>query len=475
MIKVQTRQIHLGQALALLAVSQALVVLDGSIVNVALPSIAKGLHFSESNLPWVLNAYVLTFGGLLLLGGRLADLLGRRRVFMFGLVLFALSSLAGGLSQGAGQLIAARALQGVGAAMLSSAALSLLTSIFKEGPERNRALGVWGAAAGSSGAIGVLLGGVLTSAFGWQWILFVNVPIGLIAAAVTPRLLPESRAAGSHQGFDPAGAISVTAGLTVLVYALVSARSSGLGLTVGLLVVAFVLLATFVLIELRNRTPLVPFRIFRVASIASAKLVGLFVGASLLPMFFFISLYMQQVLAYGPLQTGLGYLPLAFTITVVAAVASSLVTHFGFKAVSVGGLALVVVGLAWFARVSVNGSYAGDVLLPSLVAAVGLGLTFVSITVAAMGGVPAGDTGLASGLLNTSQQIGGALGLAILSALATAQTANEAAPPTALSLTDGFQVAFEGGAVLAAIGLALALVFMRRTPTADVAAMKDAA
>src|SRR3954467_9948019 len=320
-------------ALALLCVAQFVVVLDASIVNVALPTIGDALDFSESNLPWVVNAYVLTFGGFLLLGGRMADLLGRRRVFMGGLVLFALASLAGGLATNEAQLIAARAVQGLGAAILSPAALSIVTTTFRDGSERNRALGVWGAVAGSGGAAGVLLGGVLTDGLGWEWVLWVNVPIGLIAAFIAPRLLAESRSEAETRHFDFAGAVSVTAGLSLLVYALVDANNAGWGSgrTIGLLAVSAALLGAFIAIERRSAAPLVPFRIFRQRTITGANVVGLLVGASLFSMFFFISLYMQQVLGYSAIHAGLSYLPLALTIIVAAGVASQLVTKIGFK------------------------------------------------------------------------------------------------------------------------------------------------
>ena len=403
-------------ALGLLAMAQFMVVLDASIVNVALPSIGKDLHFSQDNLSWVVNAYVLTFGGFLLLGGRMADLLGRRRVFMGGLVLFALASLAGGLSSSEGQLIAARAVQGLGAAILSPAALSIVTTTFTEGAERNKALGVWGAVAGAGGAAGVLLGGVLTDTLGWEWVLFVNTPVGIIAAALAPALIAESRAEGLTRHFDVTGALTVTAGLSVLVYALVDANRAGWGSarTIALLVVAVLLLGAFVVTELRARWPLVPFRIFRLRTLTGANAVGLLVGASLFSMFFFISLYLQQVLGYSPLRAGFAYLPLAVTIILSAGAASQLVTRLGFKRVLVTGLLFITAGLAWFAQVSPGGTYLGDVLFPSLLAAIGLGFSFVPITIAAVSGVRPDDAGLASGLINTSQQIGGALGLAVL-------------------------------------------------------------
>jgi EmrB/QacA subfamily drug resistance transporter len=456
-------------ALALLAVAQFVVVLDASIINVALPTIGKALDFSQSNLQWVVNAYVLTFGGFLLLGGRVADLLGRRRVFIGGLILFALASLAGGLAQSEGQLIVARAIQGLGAAILSPAALSIVTTTFRDGAERNKALGVWGAVAGSGGAAGVLLGGILTDTIGWEWVFWVNVPIGLGAAALAPSLIAESRSESASRTFDVAGAITVTAALSVLVYALVDANSAGWGSmqTVGLLALSLALLGAFVLAERRSSQPLVPFSFFRDRTRTGANIVGLLVGASLFSMFFFISLYMQQVLGYSPIKAGLSYLPLALSIMLSAGIASQLVTRIGFKPVLAGGLALIAAGLLWFSQVSVSGDFKTDILGPSLLAAFGLGFAFVPVTIAAVSNVTDRDAGLASGLINTSQQVGGALGLAVLSTIATTRTsdvmAGAAGAKSALpaALTEGFQSAFLGGAALAITGLVAVLVLIR--------------
>jgi EmrB/QacA subfamily drug resistance transporter len=453
-------------ALILLCVAQFVVVLDASIVNVALPSIGKGLHFSEENLPWVVNAYVIAFGGFLLLGGRAADLLGRRRVFMVGLVIVAVASLAAGFSANQGQLIAARAAQGLGAAIISPAALSIVTMLFRDGAERNKALGAWGAVAGSAGAAGVLLGGVLTDGLGWEWVLWVNVPVSLVALALTPGLIPESRSESATRHFDAAGAVSVTGGLSVLAYALLDASSAGWGSTkiVGLLALSVALIGAFVLIELRSEAPLVPFRIFRLKTLTGANVVGILLGASLFSMFFFISLYMQQVLGYSPIHAGLSYLPLALTIIVAAGLGGQLVTRFGFKPILAAGMLFVAVGLAWFSRVSVGGGFLTDILGPSLLAAIGLGFGFVTSTIAAVSGVEQREQGLASGLINTSQQIGGALGLAVLSTIATSRTddvmaSGASSPPSAL--TDGFQSAFLGGAVIAALGFVATLVLIR--------------
>src|SRR5215213_5750433 len=449
-------------ALILLCVAQFIVVLDASIVNVALPSIGKGLDFSEANLPWIVNAYVIAFGGFLLLGGRAADLLGRRRVFMAGLMVVAIASLAAGFSANQGQLIAARAAQGLGAAIISPAALSIVTTLFKDGSERNKALGAWGAVAGSAGAAGVLLGGILTDGLGWEWVLWINVPVAAIALAFTPGLIPESRSESTTRHYDAAGAVAITAGLSLLAYALLDASNSGWGSTkiVSLLALSVALIGIFVAIELRSKAPLVPFRIFRLRTLTGANVVGVLLGASLFSMFYFISLYMQQVLGYSAIHAGLSYLPLALTIIVTAGIASQLVTKVGFKPVLAAGMVFIAAGLIWFGQVSVGGSYLGDILFPSLLAAIGLGLAFVTSTIAAVSGVDAHEAGLASGLINTSQQVGGALGLAVLATVANSVT-NDATGSPPQALTDGFQAAFLGGAAFAILGLIATLVLIR--------------
>jgi len=452
-------------ALALLCMAQFVVVLDASIVNVALPTIGADLRVDQDNLSWVINAYVLTFGGFLLLGGRLADLLGRRRIFIAGLLLFALASLAGGFAESESVLVAARAVQGLGGALLSPAALSIVTTTFKDGSERNKALGVWGAVAGSGGAAGVLLGGVLTEYVGWEWVLWVNVPIGIIAALLAPRLLLESRSDDANRTFDVPGAITVTAGLALLVYALVEAPDAGWGSaqTLGLVGGALALLAAFVAIELRSAAPLVPFRIFRLRTLTGANIVGLLTGASLFSMFFFISLYMQNVLGYSAIKAGLSYLPLAVSIILAAGLASFLVTKVGFKPVMAAGMAFVAAGLAWFSQISVDGSYLGDVLFPSLLAAIGLGFSFVPVTIAAMSGVADREAGLASGLINTSQQVGGALGLAILSSIAFSRIGDlaEQGEVGPAALTEGYADAFMVGAGIALLGVIASLTLIR--------------
>ena len=455
-----------GALLALLALSQFVVVLDASITNVALPSIGDDLGISRDSLSWVVNAYTLTFGGFLLLGGRLADILGRRRVYMAGLVLFGAASLVGGFSQTEGMLIIARAVQGLGAALLSPAGLSILTSVFREGAERNKALGVWGAVAGAGGAAGVLLGGILTEYLSWRWVLFVNVPIAVGAVLAAPRLVPESRDERQRNGFDVAGAFTVTAGLAVLIYALVDANSAGWGSaqTIGLLVLAAVLLVSFVAIESRTSDPLVPFDVFKNRTRTGAYATGLLVGASLFSMFFFISLYMQQVLGWDALKSGLAYLPLAVTIIISAGVASVLVTKIGFKPVVIAGLLFIAAGLILFSRISAGGSFLGDVLFPSLLAALGLGFSFVPVTIGGTTAISQDEAGLASGLINAGQQVGGALGLAILAALATARTdavATGVGNPSVTALTEGFSAAFLGGAAFALIGAVLAVFLIR--------------
>jgi EmrB/QacA subfamily drug resistance transporter len=453
-------------ALALLAMTQFVIVIDASIVNVALPSIGRGLHFSQDDLTWVVNAYTLTFGGFLLLGGRLADLMGRRRMFMLGLVVFSLASLAGGLAESESWLIAARAVQGMGAAIVSPAALSIVTTTFAEGPERNRALGVWGSVAGAGGAAGVLLGGVLTSGLSWRWVLFVNVPIGVICALLSPRALQESRSEADTRNFDIPGAVAVTAGLGLLVYALVNAVNAGWGSTETVLLLAgsLVLLAAFLAIELRQRAPLMPFSIFRLRTLRGANTIALLIGMSLFSMFFFISLYMQQVLHYSALRTGISYLPLAIAIILSAGAASAAVTRFGFKPILFLGLLFVAGGLYWFSHVpATGGTFLGDILGPSLLAAIGLGLSFVPVTIAAVTGTQPKEAGLASGLVNTAQQVGGALGLAILASIANSRTQDvmrAGQHDLATALTKGFESAFLVGAGFALAGALLTLVLI---------------
>ncbi len=452
-------------ALGLLAITQFMIVIDASIVNVALPSVGRALHFSEQNLSWVVNAYTLTFGGFLLLGGRLADLLGRRRMFMLGLVVFSAASFLGGVAQSDTWLIAARAAQGLGAAIVSPAALSIITTTFAEGTERNRALGVWGAVAGAGGAAGVLLGGVLTQGLSWRWVLFVNVPIGVAAMLAAPRVLEESRASEPGRRLDFGGAVTVTGGLALLVYALVDAVNVGWtsAATLGKIAGAVALLAVFVVWELRQRDPLMPFSIFRLRTLRGANVIGLLIGMSLFSMFFFISLYLQQVLHYDALKTGISYLPLAVAIILSAGAASQLTNRFGFKNTLIVGMAFVTGGLVWFSQVPADGTYLADVLGPSLLAGIGLGLSFVPVTIAAVTGTRPREAGLASGLINTSQQVGGALGLAILASIANSRTRDLLHSGThdfTAALTKGFQTGFLVGAGFALAGLLLTFVLI---------------
>jgi EmrB/QacA subfamily drug resistance transporter len=438
-------------ALALLATAQFVVVLDASVVNVALPSIATDLGLSQEGLAWLVNAYVLAFGGFLLLGGRMADLLGRRRVFMGGFALFAVASFAGGLATSGGTLIAARALQGLGAAILSPAALSLVTTTFAEGAERNKALGVWGAVAAGGGAAGSLLGGVITQTLGWEWVLWINTPIGLAAAALAPVLLRESRATAGERSFDALGALTVTGGLVALVYGVID------GVRVEYVALAAALLIAFAITESRHRNPLVPLTVFRSRSLTGATATGILMGGALVGLFFFATLYLQQVLHYGPLEAGLSYLPLALTIGASAGLASNLATTLGPKPVLVAGLVIQAAGLYWFSHVSADGSFLADVLFPSLVVALGMGLAFVPLTIAAMSGVSESASGLASGVMATAQQIGQAVGLAILAGVATTTSTR------AQALTAGFEDAFLVAAGFALIGALAAFMIIAKT------------
>ncbi len=451
-------------ALILLCAAQFMVVLDVSIVNVALPTIKTALGFSDANLQWVVSAYTLTFGGFLMLGGRAGDLLGRRRVFIGGMVLFSLASLACGLSTDTAQLIVFRAIQGLGAATISPTALSILTTTFQEGAERNKALGIWGAIAGMGGAVGVLLGGILVNSVSWEWIFFINVPVGALVVITAPRLLTESRVEGESRNFDVSGAITVTAGLTLLVYGLVSTDSHSWtsALVVGSLLAALVLLLGFVAIERRAKAPLLPFSIFRLKSLTGANVAGLLLGASIFSMFFLLSLYMQQVLGYSPLKAGFSYLLIAGTIIVAAGASQAIVTRVGVRRILVTGYVLVILGLLWFARVRVDGTYWVDLAPGFIIAGLGLGFSFVPVQIASLMGVDHDRAGVASGLINTSQQVGGALGVAILSTVTFTEvnsylTAHATGPPTQLlasqALVSGFHYAFLTGAALAVIGL----------------------
>jgi EmrB/QacA subfamily drug resistance transporter len=464
--------INADAVLALIAVAQFMVILDATIVNVALPTIRVDVGFSEQSLSWVLNAYTLLFGGFLLLGGRLADRLGRRRLFVAGISVFCGASLLCGLSQSEGTLLAARGLQGIGGAMVSPAALSIILTTFAEGSERNRALAVWGAIAGAGGAIGLLLGGIIVQVLSWRWVFFVNVPIGVAVLALTPRIVPESRSESAGEGgYDIGGAIAITFGTIALVFTLIKADTWGWtsGRTLAGFAVAAVLLIAFVAIERRHPDPLVPLRIFRNRSLAAADGTLLLVAAALFGMFFFLTLYLQQVLEYSALKTGIAYLPLSLSLVGASALASQLVDRFTPKPVLSVGLLISTVGFVLLTQVNGRSDYASHVLPPMIVLGVGLGLAFVPITIAATSGVASGDSGLASGLLNTTQQVGGSLGLAILSSVSTSRTSSALADGSALpvALTHGFKGGFVVAAVLCALGLALALALLpgrRREP-----------
>jgi EmrB/QacA subfamily drug resistance transporter len=461
-------------ALALIVAAQFMVVLDVAIVNVALPSIKTDLNFSQESLQWVITGYSILFGGALLLGGRLADLLGRRRLFAAGLALFTLASLLDGLAWSEGSLIAFRLLQGLGAALLSPAALSILTTTFREGRERNVALGIWGAASGSGGAAGVLLGGALTSALSWSWIFFINVPVGLLVLGLTPVLLRESRADLGHRRFDFAGAASITSGLMLLVYALTRATQHGWATaeTIGLLAASAALIGAFFAIELRSKAPLLPLRIFRLRTLTASNISGLLMGGAIFAQFFLLTLYMQEVLHYSALKTGVAYIGLTLTIIVFSAVAQALVTRIGVRKVLPAGLALSTVALVLFARLPVDGHYWTDLFPAFMISGLGLALAFVPMSIGALTGVTQADAGIASGLINTSQQIGGAVGVAVATTIATTFTAHYVdthAGATAFSgpaLTHGFQIAFYVLAAMAAAGAVLAAVLLESKPAA---------
>jgi len=448
---------HLRATLLLACLAQFMVILDVSVVNVALPAIRNGLHFTEQDLQWVVNAYTVTFAGFLLLGGRAADLLGRRRVFVGGLVLFALASLAGGLADSQGTLIAARAVQGLGGAVIAPASLSILTTTFKEGPARNRAVGIWGAMGGIGGATGVLLGGVLTDLLGWRWILFINVPIGLGAALLTQRFIAGGQRSERSRSFDLSGAITATLGLSILVLGIVRTDVTGWGAasTLALLGAGVVLLLVFLAIEGRfAKTPLMPLRIYTSRTLSAANLVVLLLGGASFGMWFFLSLYLQQVRGYSPIKAGFSFLPMTLCIVAGSMLASSAVKRVGAKPLLVAGMVAETIGLLLFTGLSSNGTYLGQVLVPSLFCAIGIGLAFVPATISAVAGVAPGEAGLASGLVNTSRLVGGALGLAILAAIAAARTTSDLHHSAAhAALTSGFDLAFAVAAGFAAVGV----------------------
>ena len=457
--------------LAVTVAAQFMVILDVSVVNVALPAIKDDLHFSQEGLQWVITAYAILFGGTLLLGGRLADLLGRRRMFLAGVGLFTLASLLSGLASSEGELILTRALQGLGGALLAPAALSIVVTTFREGHDRNVALAVWGAISGVGGAVGVLLGGLLTSYLGWSWIFFVNLPVGIGVLAVSPWLLSESRVAVARRHFDVLGATSVTAGLMVLVYAITRASQHGWGnsVTVGLFATAAALISAFVAIEARSPAPLLPLRIFRLRTLSAANATMMTVGAVAFGQFFLLTLYLQEVLRYSALQTGVAFVTITVTLIAVTNLAQKLTTRLGARPVLTTGLLLTAAGSALYARMPADGHYFWNVVPGLALSGVGLALTFVPVMIAGLTGVEHADAGVASGLINTSRQIGGAIGLAAvttIAATASSHYASSHAVPafSGPALTHGFQVAFYALIGVALAGAAITAAFVESKP-----------
>jgi EmrB/QacA subfamily drug resistance transporter len=463
-----TRSDRRWSALALIVTAQFMVILDVAIVNVALPSIKSDLNFSQTNLQWVVSAYAIMFGGALLLGGRLADLLGRRRLFITGLALFAASSLLCGLAWSESSLIAFRAVQGLGGALLAPAALSLLMTRFAEGRDRNLALGIYGAASGSGAAVGVLLGGVLTSYLSWSWIFFINVPVGVAAIALAPLLLQESRADVTHRHFDFPGAASITAGLMLLVYAMTRATSDGWGSgsTLALLAGAAALVLAFVAIELRSPSPLLPLRIFRSRTLSAANAAMAIVGAVAFSEFFVLTLYLQDVLHYSAVMSGAAFAGFALSVVVLSNVAQVIVGRFGVRPTLTAGLLLSAISVAWLTQLPVDGHYFWNLFPAFVLGGAGMGLSFVPVTIASLTGVERSDAGVASGLINTSRQIGGAIGIAAISAVAASSTSNyvhahSVAATSGAALDHGFQTALYALTGLLLIGALIAVTFVR--------------
>jgi EmrB/QacA subfamily drug resistance transporter len=461
------RSDHAGRwaALTLIVAAQFMVVLDLSIVNVALATIKTDLDFSQTSLQWVISAYAIVFGGFLLLGGRLSDLLGRRRIFMAGVAIFTLTSVLCGFAWSEGSLIVFRALEGLGGALFAPAGLSLLMTTFTEGRDRNVALGIWGAASGSGAAVGVLLGGVLTSYLSWPWIFFINLPVGLAILALAPRYLPVGSPGLTARHFDFGGATTSTASLMVLVYALTRATQDGWGstTTVGLFAVSAVLAAAFVYVERRSPAPLVPFRVFRGNTLAAANLITCIIAAIGFSQFFLLTLYMQDVLGYSAARSGLAFTTIALTVAIMSNVAQRLVTQFGPRLVLAAGLALATSSEALLIRLPVHGHYVTDLLPSFVLIGLGLGVSFVSVTIAGLAGVAGADAGIASGLVNTSRQVGGAVGLAVVSTIAASYTSGRITTGAASvdALTHGFRISFAVLAVLGVAGVLLTGVLLR--------------
>jgi EmrB/QacA subfamily drug resistance transporter len=454
--------------LVIACMAQFMVVLDATVVNIALPSVQRGLHFSPANLQWIVNGYTLVFGGFLLLGGRAADLIGRKRLFLAGVLLFSVASLINGFAQTSGMLIAGRALQGLGGALVSPAALAIITTTFSDASERTKALGVWSAIAASGAAVGLLMGGVLTDIASWRWVFFVNVPVGVITIAMALRYVAESRIEVENRSFDLAGAVAVTGGLVVLVYAIVKAQAYGWGSpkTIVLLASAVALLAIFMTIEARSKAPLMRLSIFRIRALAVADIVLLLVASGMFGMFFFASLYVQEILGYSPLRAGLAFLPVTAGIIIGAGVAQQLIKRVGVRNVSTAGIALASAGMLVLTQLPVHGSYVSDLLVGLLPMSLGMGLTFVPITLMGTSGVTDEDAGLASGLFNTAQQVGGSLGLAILSTLAASQTTSvlhgTSTAAVLAARVSGYHVAFLAAAIMLGAGVVIMTVALRR-------------
>ncbi len=468
------RNVNPWLVLVIACLAQFMVVLDATVVNIALPSIQRGLHFSAANLQWVVNAYTLIFGGFLLLGGRAADLLGRKRLFVAGVILFSAASLLNGVAQSSAMLIVGRGLQGLGGALVSPAALSIVTTTFTDGGQRTKALGVWSAIAASGAAVGLLVGGILTDVASWRWVFFVNVPVGIATVALALRYVGESRLAVARRSFDLAGAFTVTGGLVVLVYTIVKAQAYGWGSarTLGLGAVAVALLVAFVMIERRSMAPLMRLSIFRVRALAVADTVLLLVASAMFGMFFFASLYVQDVLHYSPLRAGLAFLPVTAGIMIGAGASQQLIRRVGVRNVSLVGLVLATAGMLILVRLPVHGSYVGNLLVGLLPLSIGLGLVFVPITLLGTSGVKAEDSGLASGLFNTAQQVGGSLGLAILSTLAASRSASLLHGADALhplhATVGGYHVAFLAAAIMLAAGFVVMAAGLRRSHMREV-------
>jgi EmrB/QacA subfamily drug resistance transporter len=458
--------INRWRAFALLAVAYFMTIVDVTIVNVSLPTIGRDLHFSQTSLQWVVTAYALTFGGFLLLGGRAADLLGRRRILTLGLAVFTAASLACALAPGEVFLIASRAVQGLGAAIMVPAALSIVMNMFEEGAERNKALGIWGALGATGATVGLIAGGLLTRYAGWQYVFYLNVPIGAVALALAPRIVPDSRLATKRRRFDASGAIAVTGGLVLLVDAISQAPQYGWGATrtIAVLAASVSLLAAFLVIETRGESPLLPLSIFRLRTLAGANAVGLLLGASFVAFIFIGTLYMQDVLHYSALQTGLAWLAMSLPSIALAGVSQLLVTHIGPKAVMVIGMTLIGAGLLWGTQVPVHGHYLENLAGPMLVAGAGTAFAFIPISIAALAGVQEEQAGIASGILNASQQLGVAIGIAIASSIAAGRTKAllHAGTPTPVALTGGFRSALWVLGAIALLALPAIFALIRR-------------